>query len=73
MTHSIDVFSPKPCHLSSTRHRLAPTLLIADVDHFKRFNDVCSHAVGDATLRRIAPLLHETGDLSVRRSRKRWW
>jgi two-component system cell cycle response regulator len=36
------------------RHRTSLTLMMADVDHFKRVNDERGHQVGDATLREVA-------------------
>lgn len=46
------------------------SLILADVDHFKRYNDTYGHRAGDHCLCRIADILKEytrrTGDLAVR-------
>lgn len=41
----------------SRRQRQDLTLVLADIDWFKRINDQYSHAVGDEVLRRVAALL----------------
>ncbi len=52
------------------RQKMPLSLLIADIDHFKSYNDTHGHIAGDECLRRIATVLHEAaerpGDLVAR-------
>lgn len=42
------------------RHRVALSLVMFDVDHFKRINDTFGHPAGDYVLSRIAQKINET-------------
>jgi diguanylate cyclase (GGDEF)-like protein len=54
----------------ATRHRQPLSLLILDVDHFKRYNDAYGHVEGDRCLRTVANIVDATikraGDLAAR-------
>ena len=56
--------------LRAMRHRHTMSLLLIDIDHFKRYNDAHGHRAGDACLRQVAELIaHGTrrgGDLAAR-------
>lgn len=43
----------------SVKFNLPMSLLMLDIDHFKRYNDEFGHLLGDATLREVAALLRE--------------
>jgi len=54
---------------TARRHRLPLTLLMLDVDHFKRVNDQYGHAGGDVVFREIARRMQTVlriGDIAVR-------
>jgi diguanylate cyclase (GGDEF)-like protein len=45
--------------LRAQRHQLRASVVMLDIDHFKKFNDTYGHPAGDAILRTIAKLLKE--------------
>jgi diguanylate cyclase (GGDEF)-like protein len=47
----------KRCHAQAMRRGEQLTVVLFDVDHFKRVNDVHGHAVGDLALQHVARLL----------------
>jgi len=44
----------------SRRHKRAFTVLMADVDNFKRYNDAFGHLAGDEVLVRVATILRQS-------------
>src|SRR5450759_3715126 len=39
------------------RHKFPVSLILTDIDHFKKVNDTYGHPTGDAVLRRVAAIL----------------
>jgi two-component system cell cycle response regulator len=66
--HSLMEFSTKLI-AEATRHQIPISVIVIDLDHFKRINDSHGHAVGDVVLRETGKLLRECfreGDMVAR-------
>ncbi|MGA9382957.1 MAG: diguanylate cyclase [Phormidium sp.] len=54
----------------SARENLPLSLILADIDHFKQYNDLYGHIAGDRCLQQVAQTIHSTvkrpGDLVAR-------
>lgn len=50
----------KICILDSQRYNTPFSLIMIDIDYFKKFNDTFGHRVGDAVLRQVASIIKKT-------------
>jgi diguanylate cyclase (GGDEF)-like protein len=55
--HFVENFKKE--HARSSRYRQPYSILMVDIDHFKRVNDVYGHPVGDVVLREVSAILSE--------------
>jgi diguanylate cyclase (GGDEF)-like protein len=46
--------------LQAGRTKMPLSMLLCDIDHFKKYNDTFGHQAGDALLRRVAQILQES-------------
>ncbi|HEY5996402.1 MAG TPA: diguanylate cyclase [Candidatus Deferrimicrobiaceae bacterium] len=47
-------------HARAARHRLRYSIVMMDIDHFKKINDVYGHPVGDTVLRELAAIIKDS-------------
>jgi diguanylate cyclase (GGDEF)-like protein len=47
-------------HSRAVRHRLRYSIVMMDIDHFKKINDVYGHPVGDTVLRELSAIIRDS-------------
>lgn len=53
--HFQEILKRETAH--ARRYHLPLSLIMADIDHFKKFNDIHGHLIGDTVLKKVAALL----------------